>query len=67
VDDAAGPPGHGLGYEHTFIHEIADFVRDLGAGRPPTPSFRDGLEVQRVLAAVEESSDLESRWVPLDT
>jgi hypothetical protein len=49
------------------VHEIVDFVRDVGAGRPPSPSFRDGLAVQRVLAAVEESSDNESRWVPLDT
>ncbi len=61
------PPGHGLGYEHTFVHEIADFVRDIGAGQPPSPSFRDGLAVQRVLAAVEESSQHESRWTPLDT
>jgi predicted dehydrogenase len=60
------PPGHGLGYEHTFVHEIADFVRDLGAGQPPTPSFHDGLRVQRVLAAVEDSSEHESRWTPLD-
>jgi predicted dehydrogenase len=60
------PPGHGLGYEHTFVHEIADFVRDIGGGQPPTPSFRDGLRVQRVLAAVEDSSDHESRWTPLD-
>jgi predicted dehydrogenase len=61
------PPGHGLGYEHTFVHQIADFIRDVSAGRAPTPSFRDGLAVQRVLAAVEESSEHESRWVPLDT
>ncbi len=56
------PPGHGLGYEHTFVHEIADFVRDVAAGRPPSPSFADGLAVQQVLAAVEESSQDQSRW-----
>jgi predicted dehydrogenase len=56
------PPGHGLGYEHTFVHEIADFVRDVAAGRQPTPSFADGLAVQRVLEAVEESSHNDSRW-----
>jgi predicted dehydrogenase len=61
------PPGHGLGYEHTFVHEIADFVRDVAAGRPPTPSFADGLAIQQVLAAVEESSVHDSRWTPIPT
>jgi predicted dehydrogenase len=56
------PPGHGLGYEHTFVHEIADFVRDLAAGTPPTPSFADGLQVQRVLDAVERSSASGAGW-----
>ena len=50
------PPGHGLGYEHTFVNEIADFVRDVASGRPPSPSFADGLYIQRVLDAVERSS-----------
>jgi predicted dehydrogenase len=59
------PPGHGLGYEHTFVHEIADFVRDVCAGRPPTPSFADGLYVQRVLEAVERSSQHRCEWVDL--
>jgi predicted dehydrogenase len=56
------PPGHGLGYEHTFVHEIADFVRDVAGGTPPTPSFADGLQVQRVLDAVERSSDAGAGW-----
>jgi predicted dehydrogenase len=56
------PPGHGLGYEHTFVHEIADFVRDIAAGRDPSPSFEDGLYVQRVLEAVERSSEQRSTW-----
>jgi predicted dehydrogenase len=56
------PPGHGLGYEHTFVHEIADFVRDVAAGRDPSPSFEDGLYVQRVLDAVERSSSQRSTW-----
>jgi predicted dehydrogenase len=63
--DAWWPPGHGLGYEHTFTHEIADFVRDVCAGRQPTPSFADGLGVQRVLEAVEESSLNNSQWTPI--
>ena len=56
------PPGHGLGYEHTFVHEIADFVRDVANGTPPTPSFTDGLQVQRVLDAVERSSAAGAGW-----
>jgi predicted dehydrogenase len=56
------PPGHGLGYEHTFVNDIADFVRDVAAGTPPTPSFSDGLQVQRVLDAVERSSADDARW-----
>jgi predicted dehydrogenase len=65
--DAWWPPGHGLGYEHTFVHEVADFVRDVAEGRPPSPSFAEGLAVQRVLAAVEESAAHDSRWTPIPT
>jgi predicted dehydrogenase len=59
------PPGHGLGYEHTFVHEIADFVRDVATGSAPTPSFADGLQVQQVLDAVERSSDADAAWTTL--
>jgi predicted dehydrogenase len=51
------PPGHGLGYEHAFTHQAVDLVRDIAAGRDPEPSFAAGLQVQRVLDAVETSSD----------
>ncbi|MEU9886272.1 Gfo/Idh/MocA family oxidoreductase [Sphaerisporangium sp. NPDC051011] len=56
------PPGHGLGYEHTFVHEVRDFLEAIGEGTDPAPSFEDGLHVQRVLAAVERSAAEESRW-----
>lgn len=56
------PPGHGLGYEHTFTHEVADLVRDLAAGTDPVPSFADGLQVQLVLDAVERSAARGSAW-----
>jgi predicted dehydrogenase len=56
------PPGHGLGYEHTFIHEVVDFVSAIGEGRSPVPSFADGLQVQQVLAAVERSAASSSAW-----
>jgi predicted dehydrogenase len=51
------PPGHGLGYEHAFTHQVVDLVRAVADGDQPTPSFADGLGVQRVLDAVETSSD----------
>ena len=56
------PPGHTLGYEHGFTHQAKDFVQAIAAGVQPTPSFADGLQVQRVLAAVEASSDNGSAW-----
>ncbi|MER5621169.1 Gfo/Idh/MocA family oxidoreductase [Streptosporangium sp. NPDC002544] len=55
------PPGHGLGYEHTFTHEVKDFVQAIASGTAPSPSFDDGLRVQRVLAAVERSAADQSR------
>jgi len=50
------PPGHGLGYEHAFSHQVVDLVSAIAAGCDPTPSFDEGLQVQRVLDAVETSS-----------
>ena len=50
------PPGHGLGYEHGFTHQVVDLVTDIAKGAEPAPSFADGLAVQRVLAAVESSA-----------
>ncbi|MFG3200212.1 Gfo/Idh/MocA family protein [Streptomyces sp. NPDC048208] len=63
--DAWWPPGHGLGYEHTFVHQARDLVHAIAEGRRPAPSFADGLEVQRVLAAVEESAAKNSVYTPI--
>src|SRR3954464_13814763 len=54
------PPGHGLGYEHGFTHQVVDLVHAGAEHRDPTPGFADGLQVQRVLDAVETSSDTRS-------
>ncbi|MFF7934391.1 Gfo/Idh/MocA family oxidoreductase [Streptomyces sp. NPDC007940] len=62
--DAWWPPGHGLGYEHTFVHQARDLVHAIAEGRRPEPSFADGLQVQRVLAAVEESAEKNSVYTP---
>jgi predicted dehydrogenase len=63
--DAWWPPGHGLGYEHTFVHQARDLVHAVAEGRRPEPSFADGLQVQRVLAAVEESAQKNSVYTPI--
>lgn len=55
------PPGHTLGYEHSFVHTIADFVGALARGEAVSPSFDDGLANQRVLAAIERSA-ASRRW-----
>ncbi|MFE6338474.1 Gfo/Idh/MocA family protein [Streptomyces sp. NPDC057798] len=59
------PPGHGLGYEHSFVHQARDLVEAIASGTDPMPSFADGLQVQRVLAAVEESAQKNSVYTPV--
>ena len=58
------PAGHTLGYEHSFTHQVRDLVVDIAADRQPSPSFAEGLQVQKVLAAVEQSADNRSAWTP---
>ena len=60
------PQGHVLGWEHSFVHEVADFLGCIGDGKAPSPSFDDGLAVQRVLAAVEQSAAAKNILVPVD-
>ncbi len=56
------PPGHGLGYEHTFVNQARDFLDAIASGTDPEPSFADGAAVQRLLAAVEDSAAREAAW-----
>jgi predicted dehydrogenase len=49
------PPGHILGYEHTFVHTIKDHLDGIAAGNNPAPTFEDGYRCQAVLDAVERS------------
>lgn len=60
------PPGHLLGYEHSFTHEVRDLLDDIAAGRDPEPSFTDGLRVQLVLDAVERSADDDATWTMVE-
>jgi len=63
--EAWWPPGHALGYDHTFVHQARDIVRAIATGTDPEPSFEDGLQVQRVLAAVEESAEKNCVYTPV--
>ena len=49
-------PGLQIGYEHTFVHQVADFLEAVGANKPCPPTFRDALETQRVCDAVLASA-----------
>ncbi|TQN42008.1 putative dehydrogenase [Blastococcus colisei] len=59
------PAGHGLGYEHGFTHQVVDLVTAIGEGTDPAPSFADGLQVQRVLDAVERSAAANSAFTEI--
>jgi predicted dehydrogenase len=49
-------PGLAIGYEHSFVHQVADFLEGLGNGKPAGPTFRDALETQKVCDAVLDSA-----------
>jgi predicted dehydrogenase len=55
------PPGHLLGYEHSFTHTVHDLVQAIAKQELPTPNFEDGVKNQRVLDAIERSA-ASGRW-----
>jgi predicted dehydrogenase len=55
-------PGLQIGYEHSFVHQVADFLEGLANNKPAGPTFRDALETQKVCDAVLESGRT-SQWV----
>lgn len=56
------PPGHILGYEHTFVHTMKDLMDGIKTGTSPAPTFEDGYRCQAVLDAVEKSAE-SGGWV----
>jgi len=56
------PAGHIIGWEHTFIHEIHDFLVAVAEGKPVYPSFYDGLRCQQVLDGVVRSAE-QNAWL----
>ncbi len=63
--DAWWPPGHTIGYEHTFIHEMVELMTAFQEDRLPVPNFYDGVKCQEVLEAVERSVE-QRRWVTIN-
>jgi predicted dehydrogenase len=55
-------PGLQIGYEHSFVHQVADFIRGLETGKPASPTFREAQETGQVCDAVLQSAR-EERWV----
>ena len=56
------PPGHLIGYEHTFVHTVYDFLEAVASGKRVRPDFEDGLRNQAVLEAIERAAQMR-RWV----
>src|SRR5256886_5776128 len=54
-------PGLQIGYEHSFVHQVADFLEGVAKGKPVSPTFRDALETQYVCDAVLKSART-NRW-----
>ena len=53
-------PGLNIGYEHSFVHQAADFLKSLEDGTPCGPTFRDALQTQKVCDAVIRSAESKS-------
>jgi predicted dehydrogenase len=56
------PPGHIIGYEHTFTHTVFDLLQAMDRKKLPTPNFEDGVRNQAVLHAIEKAA-ASRRWV----
>ncbi|WP_259535435.1 Gfo/Idh/MocA family oxidoreductase [Halalkaliarchaeum sp. AArc-CO] len=59
------PPGHVIGWEHTFVHENYEFLSSVADGEAFSPSFSEAYRVQQVLAAIQESDD-RGEWVAIE-
>jgi predicted dehydrogenase len=55
-------PGLQIGYEHTFVHQVADFLENVAKNKPTSPTFREALETQKVCDAVLTSAK-SGQWV----
>ena len=53
-------PGLGIGYEHSFVHQVADFLKSLETGEGCSPTFKEALQTQKVCEAVIDSANSRS-------
>ncbi|MFN9959171.1 MAG: Gfo/Idh/MocA family oxidoreductase, partial [bacterium] len=58
-------PGLAIGYEHSFVHQVADFLEAIAKKQPCHPTIRDALETQKVCDAVLQSAQ-SHQWVTVD-
>lgn len=58
------PPGHVIGWEHTFVHQISHLITNIAHSKEATPSFFDGVKCQLVLDAVTRSAEKE-KWITI--
>jgi predicted dehydrogenase len=57
-------PGLSIGYEHSFVHQLADFLEGLSTGKPASPTFREALETTRVCDAIIASAK-KGKWMEI--
>jgi predicted dehydrogenase len=55
-------PGLQIGYESSFVHQVADFIQGIASGEPAEPTFRDAYRTQLVLDAITASAK-DGKWV----
>jgi hypothetical protein len=55
------PPGHIIGYEHTFTHTVLDLLKGISSQVIPVPNFEDGVRNQRALDTMERSAN-SGKW-----
>jgi predicted dehydrogenase len=58
-------PGLQIGYEHSFVHQVADFLDNLAKNKPTSPTFREALVTQKVCDAVLASAK-SGQWVKVE-
>lgn len=59
------PAGHVIGYEHTFVHELYEFVQAIALDKKPVPDFEDGVKCSQILEAVDVSIT-QRQWIKVD-
>ena len=59
------PPGHIIGWDHTFTHTVFDLIESIANGTPVSPSFEDGVRNQRVIDAIEHAAQTRA-WVAVN-